>query len=505
MKRNGTDIDAFIKRNRILFLFLCIVIFAILTVTAVTILKNGNHYTLKYEYFYTDVKIYDENIETSCTDEGVVEIKRAYVDKNNTVCVELEAISPGRTGVKTVVYYLDAETGEVYAHPMIEYPIRVLDNGMILETDHINFNGYKSLQNIILLCLLMVSLFMLVMFIECIIKSFFSYSMVMYGGLFLYILAIVVYTKYYINNGVAFRSFRSFLDSINYTGFYFPLVAAIPMLLIAFLIAFSNIWLIRHEGFRPVNTLGIIFGILLFAGNVIVYVAPGMFNSYNSEFGDTISAINMSFAYLLSFMEILFLFIMVTAILSTVKKPPYDRDYIIILGCRIKSDGTPTPLLKGRVDAAISFEKEQYEKTGKHAKFVPSGGQGSDEVMSESESMKNYLISQGIPENMILTEDKSTNTLENIRFSKAVIEADAKDAKTVKTAFSTTNYHVFRGYTLSQDNGLDARGISAKTKLYFYPNAFLREFVGLLFAKKYSIGLTAAVIMTVSAVVFMLI
>ena len=161
MKRNGTDIDAFTKRNRILFLFLCIVIFAILTVTAVTILKNGNHYTLMYEYFYTDVKIYDENIETSCTDEGVVEIKRAYVDKNNTVCVELEAIAPGRTGVNTVVYYLDTETGEVYHHPMIEYPIRVLDNGMILETDHINFNGYKSLQNIVLLCLLMVSLFML--------------------------------------------------------------------------------------------------------------------------------------------------------------------------------------------------------------------------------------------------------------------------------------------------------------------------------------------------------
>ncbi|MBQ1309357.1 MAG: hypothetical protein IIY54_06595, partial [Ruminococcus sp.] len=34
---------------------------------------------------------------------------------------------------------------------------------------------------------------------------------------------------------------------------------------------------------------------------------------------------------------------------------------------------------------------------------------------------------------------------------------------------------------------LDAQGITAKTKWYFYPNAFLREFAGLLYAKKWFI------------------
>ncbi len=83
-------------------------------------------------------------------------------------------------------------------------------------------------------------------------------------------------------------------------------------------------------------------------------------------------------------------------------KPAPDMDYIIILGCAIRRDGTPTPLLKGRIMRAFDFEKAQYEKTGKHAKFVPSGGQGSDEVISEAESMKRCLIELGVPDERIV-------------------------------------------------------------------------------------------------------
>ena len=46
--------------------------------------------------------------------------------------------------------------------------------------------------------------------------------------------------------------------------------------------------------------------------------------------------------------------------------------------------------------------------------------------------------------------------------------------------FSTTNYHVFRSGILANDAGLHADGIGKKTKWYFWPNAQIREFVGLL-------------------------
>ena len=67
---------------------------------------------------------------------------------------------------------------------------------------------------------------------------------------------------------------------------------------------------------------------------------------------------------------------------------------------------------------------------------------------------------------------------------KKIIEGDAEDISKTNIAFSTTNYHVLRGYTLAQRLGMKVSGLSTKTKKYFYPNAFLREFVGLLVEQK---------------------
>ena len=117
--------------------------------------------------------------------------------------------------------------------------------------------------------------------------------------------------------------------------------------------------------------------------------------------------------------------------------------------------------------------------------FVPSGGQGSDEVISESEAIERYLISIDIPHDRIVREDKSENTMQNMQFSKEAIEKHGGEIADKKIAFATTNYHVFRGYILARKNGFEAKGISAKTKPYFYFNAFLREFIGLLVDQKW--------------------
>lgn len=46
--------------------------------------------------------------------------------------------------------------------------------------------------------------------------------------------------------------------------------------------------------------------------------------------------------------------------------------------------------------------------------------------------------------------------------------------------FSTTNYHIFRSGMFAAKAGMHAEGIGAKTKWYFWPNAQMREFIGLL-------------------------
>ena len=65
-----------------------------------------------------------------------------------------------------------------------------------------------------------------------------------------------------------------------------------------------------------------------------------------------------------------------------------------------------------------------WEKQGKTGVFVASGGQGSDEVVSEAESMRRYLTeSRHVPADAVLMEDRSTTTMENLRFSKEIMDA----------------------------------------------------------------------------------
>ena len=62
-------------------------------------------------------------------------------------------------------------------------------------------------------------------------------------------------------------------------------------------------------------------------------------------------------------------------------------------------------------------------------------------------------------------------------FSKRIIEEQNPRGKTV---FATSSYHVFRSGLWARLAGLTAEGIGSKTKWWFWPNAFMRETVGLL-------------------------
>ena len=95
--------------------------------------------------------------------------------------------------------------------------------------------------------------------------------------------------------------------------------------------------------------------------------------------------------------------------------------------------------------------------------------------------MKQYLLDNGIPEDRILMEDRSTSTYENMLFSKNVLRADdPSDNHDGRIVYATTNYHVFRSGLMARRVKMRAVGIGAKTRWYFWPNAAVREFVGLL-------------------------
>ncbi|WP_179272284.1 YdcF family protein [Streptomyces sp. XY006] len=52
--------------------------------------------------------------------------------------------------------------------------------------------------------------------------------------------------------------------------------------------------------------------------------------------------------------------------------------------------------------------------------FAVSGGQGDDEVRSETDAMAEYLRARGVPDDRIVREDRSVNTRQNLRLSAAL-------------------------------------------------------------------------------------
>lgn len=310
--------------------------------------------------------------------------------------------------------------------------------------------------------------------------EFYSYSTIYAAGFSLFSLltglTLLYITVLHVTNPDDYVMLSAY-DAISTSGFRFMMLTAPLMLLFAAAMAVSNVALIRHEGFAPKNALGIGVGVVLVAGEVLAYFmfvndfkgaqwAMRMQNTLNNVYAT-------AFAY--------FECVLVGAIICGVKAarhvPAGDRDYILILGCKFRRDGTLTPLLRGRVDRAVAYWKAQRARTGVEAVLMPTGGQGSDEAMSEAEAMRRYLLSQGVPERAIRIEDRSRNTYQNMEYSKALIDRDAPRAR---VAYATTNYHVFRSGVWASLAGLQAEGMGSGTKWWYWPNAFMRECVGLL-------------------------
>ena len=269
---------------------------------------------------------------------------------------------------------------------------------------------------------------------------------------------------------------RTILFQILESAKQYMLLSSPFILVFSVALCVSNIELIRHERKRLVNLLGIILSVLLVAGVVFIFTFDYYVSGSRIEVMlHELAANTVAAVYL--YVECMLLGTIVANAIAARYEPKPDKDFLIVLGCGLRKDGTPTPLLRGRLDRAIAFYEKQKRETGKELTFITSGGQGADEAVSESFSMKRYLMEHGIPEDRIIEEDRSTDTLENMKFSKEKIAGRDPDGK---AAFSTTKYHVFRAGLCARRVKMRAVGMGAKTKWYFWPNASVREFVGLL-------------------------
>lgn len=163
------------------------------------------------------------------------------------------------------------------------------------------------------------------------------------------------------------------------------------------------------------------------------------------------------------------LFIECFVISGMFSKGEDDLDYIIVLGAHVNKNGNPSRPLYWRIDAA-----EKYLAKNPDTIAILSGGQGSNEPISEAQCMYNELVKRGISPSRLIIEDISTDTNENIRFSLEHIPSDAT------IGIVTNNFHVFRAVQIAEKiSGREISGIASKyidTLLLHY---MLREAVGI--------------------------
>lgn len=149
---------------------------------------------------------------------------------------------------------------------------------------------------------------------------------------------------------------------------------------------------------------------------------------------------------------------------------PVKSDVMIVLGCQIRQE-TPSLMLEYRLEKALELYKNNYA-----GNIIVSGGQGKDEITSESNVMKMWLVSHGVDSSKIIEESRSTSTFENLSFSKKLMEENK-----LKTAIIVTNdFHVFRSLMVAHRLEIKASAATAPTVWYLKLRYHAREILSVI-------------------------
>lgn len=225
------------------------------------------------------------------------------------------------------------------------------------------------------------------------------------------------------------------------------------------------IWTIFNIG----NFIGILYSsVLILSGVFLSQIVDFIGNFWHIKVGKIVLSV------VLVFCIALFSFILYTtgAMINSVVKEPQKNSTVVVLGCKVY--GTkPSLLLRYRLESALEYLNENPKSNA-----VLSGGQGADEDVSEAQCMYDYLVENGVDKNRLFLEDKSTNTFENIKFSKEIMENNG--INTDKTVIVTNSFHLYRAELFAKKCGVDADGLGAKSHFVTLPTFYVRELLGIL-------------------------
>ena len=142
-------------------------------------------------------------------------------------------------------------------------------------------------------------------------------------------------------------------------------------------------------------------------------------------------------------------------------------DYGLLLGCALQ-DGQPTTELVRRCRMALIWLQDHPEQC-----LIVSGGDPSDQGITEAAVMTDWLIAHGADPNRIVPEPQATDTRRNLQFGKMLAQSMGLETDTV--LIITSEYHQTRAQYLAEMQGQQAVGISCRTPYYDRLQAAVRE------------------------------
>lgn len=140
-------------------------------------------------------------------------------------------------------------------------------------------------------------------------------------------------------------------------------------------------------------------------------------------------------------------------ILSMEEARALEADCILVLGCRVHEDGSPSLMLTDRLEKGIAL----YE-SGASARLLMSGDHGRQEY-DEVNTMKAFAMEKGVPSEAVFMDHAGFSTYDSIYRAKDIFRAE-------KIVVVSQEYHLPRALYLAERLGLDAYGVAAEDVHY---------------------------------------
>ena len=130
-----------------------------------------------------------------------------------------------------------------------------------------------------------------------------------------------------------------------------------------------------------------------------------------------------------------------------------DVDCIIVLGCQVRSDGTPSHMLEDRLRRGVALYN-----LGAAPKILMSGDHGTA-TYDEVDAMKRYAVDAGVPSADVFMDHAGFSTYETMYRAKDIFLAK-------KVLIVTQTYHLYRAMYIARQLGMDAYGVAAEYRQY---------------------------------------